>query len=243
MGYLRTAHEDYTHLFMPSFDMKIISSITTFFEVFYTNQCYRRYLHLYGLTRKMLGTAYDACFAMRLYIRHSSDDPSALYDRIASRWVVVSLLVFVFELKMEEPAGEGEWLKLKRMGLVRDEEVEFLRNLTADQRLLVMLHACADVCKTGLRMVGAPPNYIKDITTKLLAYREAQQQVTNTIELPVPFEYFHLLTMMVMINCSVWAYYMGVTDSYFGPPCFFLRVAHFPWHDGLGFAALGALWV
>jgi predicted membrane chloride channel (bestrophin family) len=227
LGYLSTAHEQYHHLHMPSFDMKIVSAITTFFEVFYTNQCYQRYLQLYSLTRKMLGSAYDLCFVMRLYIRHSSSDVAALYDRIASRWVVVSLLLFIFELKTGEPATEEEWLKLKKLGLARAEEIEFLRNLTPEQRLLVMLHSCADLCKTGTTMVRAPNNYLKDIVAKILTYREAQQQVINTMNLPIPFEYFHLLNMMVIMNCLVWAYYMGVTESWFAPPCYFCAVLIF----------------
>merc|ERR1711933_532040 len=39
--------------------------------------------------------------------------------------------------------------------------------------------------------------------------------------LPVPFEYFHLLNLMVVINCFVWAWFMGTTASCFAPLCYF----------------------
>jgi predicted membrane chloride channel (bestrophin family) len=233
-GYLEGAHSAYSFLHVDKHDVKIISAITTFFEVFYTNACYKRYLFLYTNTRRMMTAAYDVCFVMRLYIRHSSSDVTAMYDRIGARWVTLTLMLFLYELKnMDDTkqnsaaASDKEWAKIQKMNLVRPEEVEFLRSLSPEQRLLVMLHACGDLGKQGTKAVGAPTNYLKDIIAKLLTYRAAQQDVIDTLNLPIPFEYFHLLNMMVVMNCTVWAYFMGSTESYFAPVCYFFATLIF----------------
>lgn len=35
--------------------------------------------------------------------------------------------------------------------------------------------------------------------------------------LPIPFQYFHLLSMMIIINLGLWAFAMGLTASWFAP--------------------------
>merc|ERR1712203_238123 len=60
-----------------------------------------------------------------------------------------------------------------------------------------------------------------------MGYRAKQQEVADTMNLPIPFEYYHLLNMMVTMNCCAWAYYMGVTHSYFAPLAYFFATLIF----------------
>merc|ERR1719401_3329686 len=56
---------------------------------------------------------------------------------------------------------------------------------------------------------------------RLVQVRDQQQQIRDTLKLPMPFQYFHLLNMMVVVNLLLWAYGMGITRSYFTPVGFF----------------------
>jgi len=49
----------------------------------------------------------------------------------------------------------------------------------------------------------------------------------DTLELPVPFQYFHLLCLMISINLILWAYGMGTTESYFAPVVFYFAALIF----------------
>merc|ERR1712194_324777 len=42
----------------------------------------------------------------------------------------------------------------------------------------------------------------------------------DTLVLPVPFQYFHVLNLMITVNLSFWAYGMALTDSWFAPMIF-----------------------
>merc|ERR1719253_1440623 len=54
LGLLPGVDREASLLYLSWHEIGIISAIMTFFEVFYTNQCYSRYLRLYDLTRKLM---------------------------------------------------------------------------------------------------------------------------------------------------------------------------------------------
>lgn len=56
---------------------------------------------------------------------------------------------------------------------------------------------------------------------------EAQKSVLDVVRMPVPFQYFHLLNMMVCVNVSFWAYAMAMTKSLLAPVCFFFAALIF----------------
>merc|ERR1719343_187113 len=57
----------------------------------------------------------------------------------------------------------------------------------------------------------------------------------DTVELPIPFQYFHLLNMMVVMNTVTWAYAMGTTRSMFAPVVYFFAALIF-----MGMLSLGS---
>merc|ERR1712224_150466 len=44
-----------------------------------------------------------------------------------------------------------------------------------------------------------------------------QSQIHETLDLPMPFQYFHIMNLMLMLNLLLWAYSLGCQDSYFAP--------------------------
>merc|ERR1712224_474590 len=44
-----------------------------------------------------------------------------------------------------------------------------------------------------------------------------QSQIHETLDLPMPFQYFHIMNLMLMLNLLLWAYSLGCQDSWFAP--------------------------
>merc|ERR1719160_1847349 len=47
--------------------------------------------------------------------------------------------------------------------------------------------------------------------------RNCQAKVTQCMDLPMPFQYFHIMNLMLMLNLFLWAYSLGCQDSWFAP--------------------------
>jgi len=71
-------------------DMKILTAITTFFEVFYTNQCYNRYKAGYSSTMHMFRSVIRASFESNLHLREQS--PQHVF--LGNRYHLAAMLVF-----------------------------------------------------------------------------------------------------------------------------------------------------
>lgn len=55
------------------------------------------------------------------------------------------------------------------------------------------------------------------MTNLMVKIRTQQQEAVDVLALPVPFQYFHLLSSMIIINLALWAYAMALTQSWFAP--------------------------
>merc|ERR1719506_2751195 len=47
------------------------------------------------------------------------------------------------------------------------------------------------------------------------AIRRCQDDVVEMMELPMPFQYFHIMNLMMMLNLTLWSYSLALEDSYF----------------------------
>ena len=44
----------------------------------------------------------------------------------------------------------------------------------------------------------------------------------QVLEPPMPFQYFLTMALMIFLNLMLWAYALGIEDSYFAPAIFML---------------------
>jgi len=214
-GYLKVDEEGQEWLRLNWNDLKVVSGATTFFEVFYTSQCFSRYLHLHHTSRLMIGNLYDFSFELRLYFRELSQK----HVRLAARLLTASLILFFYETNQE--VDDRGWQELLRQGLVTPAEQNFLQHYTKHYRSLILLQWSGEVIKDIWKTAKLPANVLNGLIQRLLRARILEQQVVDTCELPMPFQYFHLLNMMVVVNLLLWAYGMGTTNSVFAPVIFF----------------------
>jgi len=194
-------------------DLRVIVTITVFFEVWYTRQCYQRFERLWSLTNISFTYAYDIAFSMRLFVERSGRP----YDRVALRWVIVSMVLSFVEARKKHTATRKDVELMVDLGLVRTSEVPFLTQISGQQRMLIMLHAAASVVRIGGDLAGAPPDAPKNFCLSLMAFRSAQQEMHDLLKFPLPFGYVHLLSLMVCLCLGAEAYGMAISGSNFAP--------------------------
>lgn len=214
-GYLDAAKDPASYLYIDWKIVSVITSMTTFFEVFYTNNVFARYLSLYNLTRSILGSLSNFAFDFRI---HAGDRAQPMV-RLATRFMLCSTFLFFYELSGE--VTEQEWDVLMEAKLICREEVAVLQSIGRQHCSMVVLHWAGRVVRDTVAEVHAPNNIIKGLVDRLVKIRESEQRIKDTLHLPMPFQYFHLLNMMVVVNLLLWAYGMGVTESVFAPVGFF----------------------
>mmetsp|Transcript_41779 Transcript_41779/g.123953 ORF Transcript_41779/g.123953 Transcript_41779/m.123953 type:complete len:410 (-) Transcript_41779:12-1241(-) len=216
-------------LYVDDKDLKVLSSLTTFFQVFYANQCYARYLGCYSLTRKLLLQMHRFAFVLRIVMNKPELKPNL---RMAMRYMIASNLIFFFEFNRD--VSEDEWQELIDKDLLNREEKEFLVRFDKGEippanspvglgcgMHLVLLHWSGEICRVGFEQVNVPGNMLKELLGHHVECIECQQHLVDQMNMPVPFQYFHLLNVMVSVNLFLWAYSMGVTNSLAGPAIFF----------------------
>jgi len=203
-----------SYLYVSWHDLKVIGGITTFFQVFYVNQCFERYNRLYHSTRDMMGLIYDAALDLRMNI--SSEAPQHM--RLALRYLVSGVILYFCEL--DGVVNQAEWQELMDLSLVSQDEKDYLDKLGPQAKRLTLLHWTSDVACGGYRIatqkVKLPQNLWRGQQERLMHIRSLQQNILDTLSLPIPFVYFHLLCMMTMINLFFMALAMGVSNSIFG---------------------------
>lgn len=234
MGYLK----DFTDLsvqvlHVPWHEVGIITVVTALSEVIYVGRCYANHVRIHDSIRQMAGCVCDFAFRTRLCIR----DAGHPHDQVACRLLVVSLVFFILEVRgfaraksrASEPGEswveEQDWQRLQDKKLLKANEAAFLQKLTCQQRVHFLLREAGRLANEGLKKARAPEEAAEDLAGALLAFRERQEQALESARLPVPFAYFHLLNVMVVINLFFWAFSLGMTASYLSTLFYVLSLA------------------
>jgi len=186
-------------------DMKILTAITTFFEVFYTNQCYNRYKAGYSSTMHMFRSVIRASFESNLHLREQS--PQHVF--LGNRYHLAAMLVFFDGVVYQR----DDLTKGFADRILEESEKKYLAYFEPEHRPLVLLQWSGEIFQEAHTTSRAPANILKSITDKVLRTRIYMQEVVDMKMLPMPFQYFHLLNVMLCVNCSLWAYLMGTTFS------------------------------
>eukprot|EP00928_Gymnodinium_smaydae_P066006 TRINITY_DN4906_c0_g1_i1.p1 TRINITY_DN4906_c0_g1~~TRINITY_DN4906_c0_g1_i1.p1 ORF type:complete len:373 (+),score=65.17 TRINITY_DN4906_c0_g1_i1:70-1119(+) len=193
---------------------RITGTLMTFFIVFYNGKVFDRYARLYKLTKDMN----EHCLIVTSYLCREIRDVHLVRKLV--RMVMAACFLFFFERTPDlSPTSVGcisqeEWAQLVALGLLEPDD----------------LHAVQKHCKElGKRAI---PSFIliqwimklyrcridrmHNVDMSLYNLRKCQQEIIETLELPMPFHYFHLMNLMIMLNLSLWAYALALEDSYIG---------------------------
>jgi predicted membrane chloride channel (bestrophin family) len=226
-GYIPDADQTSALLYIDWNDMRIISGITTFFLVFFTNQTFSRYLALYDRSRRLIKLVLQFCFETSLHLK------SPNHVRLACRYFLASMILFFRELGNSESSScNGNfWRELESLNLIRSAERLHLETYHEENRSIILLHWAGKVVSYSQKNLDASkkaaPNIMKQMCDILVVTHGITQEMLDTLRLPIPFQYFHLLNLMLVVNLLLWAYGMGVSHSVFAPVVYFFAALIF----------------
>eukprot|EP00746_Dinoflagellata_sp_MGD_P018556 gnl/MRDRNA2_/MRDRNA2_14302_c0_seq1.p1 gnl/MRDRNA2_/MRDRNA2_14302_c0~~gnl/MRDRNA2_/MRDRNA2_14302_c0_seq1.p1 ORF type:complete len:387 (-),score=38.97 gnl/MRDRNA2_/MRDRNA2_14302_c0_seq1:108-1268(-) len=209
------------HYGMPWKIAAILTGLLTFCIVFYTNLSFLRYDELYTLTRLLEVLAQN--YAAELRLRLPGQKPC---QRLALRYLLSSHVLFLFfQTGKASTELKRNLEELAHHSLLTRDESKFLLEYRGDPAFL-LLHWCLESSREGLLILEQGKD-LHRFTGHAFRYRNTQCQIQDTIELMMPFQYFHITSLMLAINLILWAYGMGCTESYLSTIIFFFALLIF----------------
>lgn len=118
--------------------------------------------------------------------------------------------------------SDEEWNLMMQQGLLTPKEKEDLGIYEKQQHTQLLLYWSQDVIKEGLEQVKAPTNALRGTVSALFKIRKEQQELMDIMNLPIPFQYYHLLNAMVFMNLVLWGYTMAISMSLWASVIYFL---------------------
>jgi len=220
------------HLRLPMSLTGVTGSLMTFFVVFYNGNVFSRYNKFYDLTKNLN----ENCLNVVMMLTREVSDQRL--KRKLVRMILASCFLFFFERtpveESEDKGSEGnisnaEWAELVRLGLLdRKQEARLKEHCLVLGKnampSLVLLH-------WSMKLYRLDPRFEVESCSELeKAYwdvRRMQDDVVEMLELPMPWQYFHIMNVMMMLNLMLWAYSFALEESHFASVIFLFVAAIF----------------
>lgn len=209
---------DEYHAFMSMKLTAVTGSLMTFFIVFYNAHMYARYQELHLHTRGILENVMYICA-----IASKELDQKRLVQKM-SRWLLASCFIFFFErIRVGEnpddgPISNDEWTQLCSLGLMEPNEVEYMQEHC--KRLKSHAIPSYHLLHWSMKLYRLYSVRHGDMDRVYMTIRKCQEDVQALVGLPMPFMYYHIMNVMLIINLSLWAYGLAVLNSFFAPVIF-----------------------
>jgi len=193
----------------------ITGSLMTFFVVFYNGNVFARYNQLYVLTKNMN----ELClYAASIFTREIKCQD---LQRKLSRMLLASAFLFFFERTQSTDGNvsEAEWTQITNLGLINAKECELLK---AHCKKLGRHCAMPSfmLIQWSMRLYRTKSPKLNELEKTYWGIRKCQDDVVELMELPMPFQYFHIMNLMLCLNLTLWSYSLALEDSYFASVIF-----------------------
>lgn len=209
LQYFSVQHD---HMELPMHLTKVTGGLMTFFVVFYTSNVFKRYNMLHESARRINVHSLEIVAFLAREIKNRNT------IRRLTRMIVGSCFLFYFELTpdpTEESVGSvsrEEWEQLRNMRLISTQEIQCLQlhcnDLgTAHFPSSVLLHWVQRGYRSHIAMIPELEINFKEL-------RVTMEDVKMRAEFPMPFQYFHIMNLMMLFNLTLWAYALAFEDSY-----------------------------
>ena len=183
---------------MPKLPWPIVAvptGLLTFFLVFYSGNCFRRYYTLYGRCMAMNGAVMSWVGLCRVFFNSASSE--TLWN--LSRHMLASVYVHYFTLGGDASDGgklitDSEWAIVMRHRMLSEQERQQLSAYPGFKPFLLQCwalqavneHLASDAKRAGGASLAA-------FQAQAFALRHECSEVVNTLAQPVPFPYFHVV--------------------------------------------------
>eukprot|EP00927_Polykrikos_kofoidii_P065178 TRINITY_DN60968_c0_g1_i1.p1 TRINITY_DN60968_c0_g1~~TRINITY_DN60968_c0_g1_i1.p1 ORF type:complete len:355 (-),score=49.42 TRINITY_DN60968_c0_g1_i1:2-1066(-) len=223
-------HPEHFHVDLPWELTGTTGGLMTFFVIFYNNHVFNRYQALYESSMEAMERCTECA---QLLCIHISD--KRVRTKVA-KYMLANICFFFLERSQEgedsqrRSVSSREWEQVNNLCLLTAEEMQILRDhceLLGDDAIpsfmllhwsLELLHHATEDHQDRWDMLSC----FEDI-----AYRTwlCQCKVVHCLELPMPYQYFHIMNLMLILNLLLWAYALALQESYFAPLiCVFVQM-------------------
>eukprot|EP00928_Gymnodinium_smaydae_P062815 TRINITY_DN46587_c0_g1_i1.p1 TRINITY_DN46587_c0_g1~~TRINITY_DN46587_c0_g1_i1.p1 ORF type:complete len:388 (+),score=73.49 TRINITY_DN46587_c0_g1_i1:224-1387(+) len=198
----------------------VTGGLMTFFVCFYNQHVFGRYNKLYNIMKRMTEVGMEIVSILR------AQCPSK-EDRITvARLIVANIVMFVLQLR-RSPINESVLISedydlLQELRLLGETELKALSkhcvNL-GDNAFpsYLPLQWAMEVMRSSTENPEERDDMLCGFYSRVYRLRSCQAQVVAIIHLPMPFQYFHIMNLMLVLNLVLWAYALGCQESFFAP--------------------------
>eukprot|EP00928_Gymnodinium_smaydae_P061568 TRINITY_DN45612_c0_g1_i1.p1 TRINITY_DN45612_c0_g1~~TRINITY_DN45612_c0_g1_i1.p1 ORF type:complete len:332 (+),score=69.91 TRINITY_DN45612_c0_g1_i1:181-1176(+) len=196
----------------------VTGSLMTFFVCFYNGQQFSRYNHVYEVTQKMFEHTLEFASMVRVQVADKA------VQRKAVKLVVASCFTFL-SFQRTGWLSAKQWRLFYKLELLSSEEIDVLRrhirHLEEDAMpSFLPLQWAGELIHSVTENPEDREDMLAGFFVKIYSLRSCQAEMVATMELPMPFQYFHIMNMMLALNLLLWAYALACQDSYFAPIIF-----------------------
>jgi len=208
---------------LPPIDFKIVTAVTgllVFFLVFYGSQCYARLQMFFGHCVGLSGTGMNWMALLQTALPDGTDRATKWN---CARFVLAAHHLLFYTLNSTQKVSDDEWKLVHDRALLSKTEKEQLTACKAYRPLILLVWALREV---DLALGGKAAN---DPRTAAISAEFRQQafdfrghcgQITNWLKQPVPFPYFHVLSLFMLLDLVVVSYGLVTMDGlrWYAPP-------------------------
>eukprot|EP00967_Tisochrysis_lutea_P137642 scaffold247426_cov33-Tisochrysis_lutea.AAC.1 len=196
--------------------VSVPAGLLAFFLVFFNGHCYTRFNGFYNATTGMMGATQEL---IELISVHLADEPVARWDAV--RYTISSILLTYMKVeqtgndKGETKISQDEWEQLLSYihspsvtcpPLLTFHEVSMLKKYG---NTFVPLHAWAiRAIRHGFSRTeaGISSSTYAAAEDCVLRVRRSIAYINNTLAMPIPLAYFHMLNVIMYVNYTLMAF-------------------------------------
>jgi len=184
--------------------LTIPSSLVVFFIVFYSSQCYTRFFDLY---KACVGMGGETMCWVALIKLHLTDDPAVRWNCV--RFLLAAQHWVMYTLRPGGKVTDEEWDIIQERHLLSYEECVKVRGYQGFAPLLLITWSLNEVKQEMATdsEVHFQTSLVWDEFTEIaFKLRGHLSSLLNVMKQPVPWPYFHLLNLMVLLVLTLVAY-------------------------------------
>jgi predicted membrane chloride channel (bestrophin family) len=200
----------------PTSVLSVPTGLLAFFLVFFNGHCYARFMSFYDATTGMMGAMQEL---IELIAVHLADEPEARWD--ATRYTVASVLLTYMQVEQtgdrngDAEVDEAEWESL--LSHVHAADATCPPLLTYHEVSMLKKHANTFVPLHAWAIRALRHGFARgDVAINSSTYAAAQDCVlrirrsiafiNNTLAMPIPLAYFHMLNLIMYVNYTLMAF-------------------------------------
>eukprot|EP00928_Gymnodinium_smaydae_P018820 TRINITY_DN17173_c0_g2_i1.p1 TRINITY_DN17173_c0_g2~~TRINITY_DN17173_c0_g2_i1.p1 ORF type:complete len:781 (+),score=198.68 TRINITY_DN17173_c0_g2_i1:160-2502(+) len=217
---------------VPVESASLVQFFVTFLTTFYNKHCYQRYLQLYERCTDIIDAVLLIVFELSVSM---NAEQLRAHRTLATKYVLATVYILFMGLTGGE-MSQREWRELVHKGLLTRVETETLARYPGKKVTLVLMNWTMQVVGDALdidEVFWTRPNQQRiahvhnRINNHILELIRNCEMVGNIIALPIPFPYYHLMNLVLVLNFLLVAFVLSMFGTFGTIPMYGVVVSIF----------------